>query len=55
MIGDNLATDILGARRRGFDSLLVLEGGVHGALDAATLEAEVARDGPSYLSRHLCW
>ena len=31
MIGDNLATDVLGARRRGFDSLLVLEGGVHGA------------------------
>ena len=39
MIGDNLATDVLGARRRGFDSLLVLEGGVHGALDAAALAA----------------
>jgi ribonucleotide monophosphatase NagD (HAD superfamily) len=55
MIGDNLATDILGARRRGFDSLLVLDGGVHGALDAAALAAEVDRGGPTYLSRQLRW
>lgn len=55
MIGDNLATDVLGARRRGFDSLLVLEGGVHGALPEAALAAALAGGAPTYLSRHLRW
>ncbi|MBP7002929.1 TIGR01459 family HAD-type hydrolase [Amaricoccus sp.] len=54
-IGDNLATDIVGARRRGFDSLLVLEGGVHGALDSADLAVATARDAPTYLCRNLRW
>ena len=42
MIGDNLATDVLGARRRGLNSLLVLEGGVHGDLDATALSEQTA-------------
>lgn len=57
MIGDNLATDISGARRRRFDSLLVLEGGVHGQSDAAALEQAAAAAGaaPTYVSQKLRW
>lgn len=57
MIGDNLATDILGASRRGFASLLVLEGGVHAGLDSAALAVEASCVGaaPTYVSRNLRW
>lgn len=55
MIGDNLATDVLGARRRGFDSLLVLDGGVHGGLDGAALAGAIARGGPTWMVRALRW
>jgi HAD superfamily hydrolase (TIGR01459 family) len=55
MIGDNLATDVLGARRRSFDSLLVLGGGVHGGLDAAGLAAATAHCAPTYVSSFLRW
>ncbi len=40
-IGDNLLTDIAGADRFGIDSLLVLEGGVHGGRSLAELRASV--------------
>lgn len=56
MIGDNLATDIRGACRRGFDSLLVLDGGVHDGCDIAALsQAAASGDAPTYLSRNLRW
>jgi HAD superfamily hydrolase (TIGR01459 family) len=57
MIGDNLATDILGAARRGFASLLVQESGVHAGLDMAALAAEASRAGaaPTFFSQHLRW
>ena len=57
MIGDNLKTDVRGASRRGFDSLLVLEGGVHGGLTPAELTAAAAANGaaPTYVTRGLSW
>ena len=57
MIGDNLKTDIAGAARRGFDSLLVLEGGVHGWLspeELATMAGELGLS-PTYVARGLAW
>ncbi len=57
MIGDNLKTDIAGATRRGFDSLLVLEGGVHGWLspkELATMAGELELS-PTYVARGLSW
>jgi ribonucleotide monophosphatase NagD (HAD superfamily) len=57
MIGDNLKTDILGASRRGFDSMMVLEGGVHGWLSPAELAAFSADVGvaPTYVAPSLKW
>jgi len=57
MIGDNLKTDISGASRRGFDSMLVLEGGVHGWLHADELTAMSAELGvaPTYVAANLKW
>ena len=57
MIGDNLKTDILGAVRRGFDSMMVLEGGVHGWLSPAELAAFSADVGvaPTYVAPSLRW
>lgn len=57
MIGDNLQTDIRGAVRRGFDSMLVLEGGVHGWLAPVDLAALIASVGvaPTYVAPSLRW
>lgn len=57
MIGDNLKTDVRGAARRGFDSLLVLEGGVHGWLAPDELAAFAAEVGvsPTWVTRCLSW
>ncbi len=57
MIGDNLKTDILGAARRGFDSAMVLEGGVHGWLEPHELAAMSAEVGvaPTYVADSLKW
>ena len=57
MIGDNLKTDIRGAVRRGFDSMMVLEGGVHGWLSPAELAAFSAEVGvaPTYVAPSLRW
>lgn len=57
MIGDNLQTDIRGAVRRGFSSLMVLEGGVHGWLTPPELDAFSMRLGlaPTYFTQRLSW
>jgi len=57
MIGDNLATDIAGACRMGFASLLVLNGGVHGGLSQADLAKAARRNGawPSYIAPGFIW
>jgi HAD superfamily hydrolase (TIGR01459 family) len=57
MIGDNLKTDIAGAARRGFDSMLVLDGGVHGWLAAHELAAMSAELGvaPTFVAASLKW
>lgn len=57
MIGDNLKTDIRGAVRRGFDSMMVLEGGVHGWLTPGELAAMSAEVGvaPTYVAPGLRW
>ena len=57
MIGDNLATDVRGASRRGFDSMMVLEGGVHGWLTPEELKEMSAAVGvaPTYLAPSLRW
>ena len=57
MIGDNLKTDIRGAVRRGFDSMMVLEGGVHGWLSPAELATFSADVGvaPTYVAPSLRW
>jgi HAD superfamily hydrolase (TIGR01459 family) len=57
MIGDNLKTDIRGAARRGYDSMLVLEGGVHGWLTPGELAAMSADVGvaPTYVAPGLRW
>ena len=57
MIGDNLATDVRGAVRRRFDSMMVLEGGVHGWLTPEALK-EVSREfgvAPTYVAPSLRW
>jgi HAD superfamily hydrolase (TIGR01459 family) len=53
-IGDNLLTDIAGAAGYGIDSLLVLEGGVHGGQSPAELRGA---DGPepTYVAPRLAW
>lgn len=57
MIGDNLKTDIRGAARRGYDSMMVLEGGVHGWLAPDELAAMSAELGvaPTYVTGGLRW
>ena len=57
MIGDNLGTDIRGAARRGYDSMLVLEGGVHGWLTPQELGSISAEMGvaPTYVTPQLRW
>ena len=57
MIGDNLATDVRGASRRGFDSMMVLEGGVHGWLTPEELKEMSAEVGvaPTYVAPSLRW
>lgn len=57
MIGDNLATDIQGAQRRGFDSVLVLAGGVHGGCDGAALRQKASAIGarPTYIADCFSW
>jgi HAD superfamily hydrolase (TIGR01459 family) len=53
-IGDNLLTDIAGAAGYGVDSLLVLEGGVHGGSSSASLRGASGAH-PTYLAPRLCW
>ena len=53
-IGDNLLTDIAGAVAFGIDSLLVLEGGVHGDAAPETLRATPG-PAPSYVATRLIW
>jgi HAD superfamily hydrolase (TIGR01459 family) len=57
MIGDNLATDVRGAARRGFDSMMVLEGGVHGWLSPEELKQMSDKIGvaPTYVAPSLRW
>lgn len=57
VIGDNLQTDILGAASQGFDSLLLLEGGVHSGCNTAQLAALAEEVGavPGYLAQRLSW
>jgi HAD superfamily hydrolase (TIGR01459 family) len=57
MIGDNLRTDIRGAARRGYDSMMVLEGGVHGWLTPDELAAMSVDVGvaPTYVAPGLRW
>jgi HAD superfamily hydrolase (TIGR01459 family) len=53
-IGDNLLTDIAGAAGFGIDSLLVLEGGVHGGQPLAGLRAAPG-PAPTYIAPRLAW
>jgi len=53
-IGDNLLTDIAGAAGYGIDSMLVLEGGVHGSQPMNELQA-VGGPAPTYVARRLAW
>jgi HAD superfamily hydrolase (TIGR01459 family) len=53
-IGDNFRTDIAGAAGYGIDSLLVLEGGVHGGQSPAELRA-AAGPAPTYVAPRLAW
>ncbi|MBN9306514.1 MAG: hypothetical protein BGO82_06205 [Devosia sp. 67-54] len=53
-IGDNLRTDIAGAAAYGIDSLLVLEGGVHGGDTPETLRA-MPGAAPTYVATRLAW
>lgn len=53
-IGDNLLTDIAGAFGFGIDSLLVLEGGVHGGQSPAALRASTG-PAPTYIAPRLAW
>lgn len=53
-IGDNLLTDIAGATGYGIDSLLVLEGGVHGGRSLTELRATPG-PAPSYVAPRLAW
>jgi HAD superfamily hydrolase (TIGR01459 family) len=53
-IGDNLLTDIAGAAGFDIDSLLVLEGGVHGGQSPAELRGRVGA-APTYIAPRLAW
>jgi HAD superfamily hydrolase (TIGR01459 family) len=53
-IGDNLLTDIAGALGFGIDSLLVLEGGVHGDQPLAQLRGRRG-PAPTYVAPRLAW
>ena len=53
-IGDNLLTDIAGAAGFGIDSLLVLEGGVHGGQSLAELRGATG-PAPTYIAPRLAW
>ena len=53
-IGDNLLTDIAGAKNFGIDSMLVLEGGVHGEQPLGELRAS-AGPAPTYVAPRLTW
>lgn len=53
-IGDNLLTDIAGAAGFGIDSLLVLDGGVHGAQSLAQLH-DAPGPKPTYIAPRLAW
>jgi HAD superfamily hydrolase (TIGR01459 family) len=53
-IGDNLLTDIAGAAGFGIDSMLVLEGGVHGGEARSQLLAR-AGAAPTYMAPRLSW
>lgn len=57
VIGDNLSTDIVGAAKQGFDSLLVLEGGVHGGATEGELRrlAGLFSAAPTYVAPRLAW
>jgi HAD superfamily hydrolase (TIGR01459 family) len=57
VIGDNLSTDIVGAAKQGFDSLLVQEGGVHEGATAADLQSLADHFGatPTYVVPRLAW
>jgi HAD superfamily hydrolase (TIGR01459 family) len=57
MVGDNLATDILGANRMGLASLLVLTHGLHGGLsDSALAEAAQSHGAtPTYIAPSFSW
>jgi HAD superfamily hydrolase (TIGR01459 family) len=57
MIGDNLKTDVLGASRHKFDSMMVLEGGVHGWLTPDELKQMSDEVGvaPTYVAPILRW
>lgn len=53
-IGDNLLTDIAGASGYGIDSMLVLEGGVHGGQSPGELR-KTAGPAPTYIASRLAW
>ena len=57
MVGDNLATDIAGAKGAGLASLLVLAGGVHGTLSERALSEAMERCGaePNFIASALAW
>lgn len=57
VIGDNIATDILGGARHGFASLLVLEGGVLGDVPPEALSEQYLQHGasPDYVAQRLAW
>jgi HAD superfamily hydrolase (TIGR01459 family) len=57
MVGDNLATDIAGAKGAGLASLLVLGGGVHGMLSERALSEAMERCGaePDFIASALAW
>ena len=57
VIGDNIATDILGGACHGFASLLVLEGGVLGDVPPDALSEQYLQHGasPDYVAQRLAW
>lgn len=57
MVGDNLLTDIAGARAAGMDSLLVVRHGVHGDLSLDEIERRGRSLGtvPTWVIPCLCW
>jgi len=57
MIGDNLLTDIAGAKAAGLDSLLVIQHGVHASMSLEAVEAHSRTLGttPDWVTPYLRW